>query len=219
MKLNLEQICLNVYKQLPIDILNQAITIKLKKGDSLYQRGDKPNGFYFIKSGLMAITDVSPNGNESLLRVYSENFFIGHRSFIAEEVYHANSIALEESEVLRLPFSGIERLQSEFPKVLLHISQMLARDLRISEERFNDLTGKRVMSRIIDSLLFLQRRKPDYLWTRREIGEFCGAKTETVTRSFGKLEKLGLLEKDNREIIVPNTDKLLEFKNSLDLES
>ena len=219
MKLNLKQICLNVYKQLPKNIIDNSVTLSLKKGEFLYNRGDRPNGFYFIKSGLMAITDISPNGNESLLRVYGEDFFIGHRTFIVNEEYHANSLALEDSTVIRLPFTSVEQLQNEYAGVLLHITQMLARDLRIAEERFNDLTGKRVMSRIIDSLLFLQKRKPDYQWTRREIGEFCGAKTETVTRSFSKLETLGLLQKNNREIIVPDTQKLLDYKHEFDLEA
>jgi CRP-like cAMP-binding protein len=202
MKLNLKQVCLNVYKQLPENITDSSVTLNLEKGDFLYHRGEKPNGFYFIKSGLMAITDISPNGNESLLRVY-----------------HASSLALEDSTVIRLPFTSVEQLQNEYAGVFLHITQMLARDLRMAEERFNDLTGKRVMSRIIDSLLFLQRRKPDYQWTRREIGEFCGAKTETVTRSFGKLEGLGLLQKNNREIIVPDPQKLLDYKHEFDLEA
>ena len=105
------------------------------------------------------------------------------------------------------------------PKMLLHLSQTLARDLRIAEERFNDLTGKRVINRIIESLVFLKKRQPEYQWTRREIGEFCGAKTETVTRVLTRLEGEGLIVKDGRDINIPDVQKLLDFSEELELSN
>ena len=102
--------------------------------------------------------------------------------------------------------------------MLMHITQMLARDLRIAEERINDITGKRVTSRIIEALIFLKNREPDYVWTRREIGEFCGAKTETVTRTFSVLEKKGLIIKDGREVSIPDVNTLLDYRTEVDLE-
>lgn len=219
MDFNRRSECLNIYNSLPSELLQKGERKTLEKGSFLYRKGDKPTGFYFIIKGLMALIDTNPNGHESLLRVHSENFFIGHRTFLVEESYHASSLCLENTEVVHINLKDIRDLQSLYPEVLIHITQMLARDLRFAEERFNDLSGKRVLSRIIDSILFLKHRKPGYPWTRREVGEFCGATTETVTRHLSKLEKLNLVKKDGRLVIIPDVSALLEYKNQTELES
>jgi CRP-like cAMP-binding protein len=72
------------------------------------------------------------------------------------------------------------------------------------------MTSKKVASRIIESLIFLKNRYPSYKWTRREIGEFCGAKTETVSRVLGQLEKSQLIEKDGRDILILDEKKLIQ---------
>lgn len=218
MRLSSKKFCRNIYTNLPSELLGRSKKINLQKGDSLYLKNENPKGFYFIESGLLALTDISPNGAETLLRIFSNDFFIGYRTFCEGGEYHASASALSDSIVYRLDFESLEDVQDTYPEVLMHLVKMLSIDLRISEERFNDLTGKRAMSRIIDSLIFLKQRQPGYQWTRREVGEFCGAKTETVTRSFSKLESVGLINKDGRDVQVPNFEKLLNYKDELDLE-
>ena len=211
--------CLNIYENLAKEIIDKSSIINIKAGDLLYSKGETADCFYFIKDGLLALIDTSPNGAEILLRVFGNNFFIGHRSFIANEEFHASAEALKDSIVYKLPFISANDLLDQSPNILLHITQMLARDLRMSEERLNAFNGKRVASRIIDALVFLKQRQESYQWTRKEIGEFCGAKTETVTRTLSTLESLSLIEKDGRSIVIPDLQKLFDYKDALDLEA
>ena len=204
--------------ELSDELVSQSSSIQIKKGDFLYKKFEKTKGLFYIQTGLVALTDLSPNGNESLFRVFTDQYFIGHRTFIENSTYHANAMALTNTHVLKLPYHSLEDLQEKAPDLVIHLLKVLSFDLRVSEERFNDLTGKRVLSRIIDSLIFLKENKPDYQWTRREIGEFCGAKTETVTRAFTKLEQLDLVNKDGRDIQIPDLEKLLAYKVEVDLE-
>jgi CRP-like cAMP-binding protein len=216
MKIRLGSGCLNRFD----------LTTKLKefgrlrvfnKGDVLYNKGDRPSGLYYINKGIVGLINLAPNGTESLLRVFGEQFFLGYRAFIVNEEYHATAMALTAVELIYFPFENVETILQTEPKLLVHLSQMLARDLRIAEERFNDLTGKRAINRIIESLVFLKIRQPDYQWTRREIGEFCGTKTETVTRVLTQLEEEGLLHKSGRDIEIVDINKLLEYSEELEL--
>jgi CRP-like cAMP-binding protein len=208
--------CLNKY-ELTDELSKIGLEKKLLKGDHLYQKGDSPCGIYYILDGVVGLISVAVNGNESLLRVFSDKFFIGYRSFLSEEPYHATSVALTDLKVLYIPLDSPEGLLKINPAIVLHISQMLSRDLRMSEERFNDVTGKRVINRVIESLIFLKQRQPNLTWTRKEIGEFCGAKTETVTRVLTTLDKENLIEKDGRNISIINIKDLLEYSESLEL--
>lgn len=216
MKIKLNSKCLNKFEL--TDYLKDFGRERIfSKGDVLYNKGDRPSGIYYIQEGIIGLINLSSNGSESLLRVFGEMFFIGYRSFIVNEEYHATAIALTDIKLKYFPFENIAFVLDKSPDLLLHLSQMLARDLRNAEERFNDLTGKRVINRIIESLVFLKKRQPEYQWTRREIGEFCGAKTETVTRVLTKLEGEGLISKEGRNINIMDVNKLLDYSEELEL--
>jgi CRP-like cAMP-binding protein len=189
------------------------------KGQNVYEKDETPAGIYYIESGLVGLLGLAPNGNETLHRVFGEHYFFGHRSFITGDKYHATAMALAASKLMFFPFSSIAQLEEKYPKLLTHLAQVLGRELRQAEERYNDLTGKRVINRIIEALIFLKNRYPEYQWTRREIGEFCGAKTETVTRVLTQLEKEGFIEKDGRDINILNAQSLLTFSENLELEN
>jgi len=202
---------------LPEDLISKGKIKKFKRGDILYNKGDSSRQLTYTLSGIVGLVNLSSNGHESLLRVFGEKFFVGYRSFLVDEDYHATAVALSDGELLIFPYQNAEEILRDLPELFLHISRMLARDLRIAEERFNDITGKRVISRIIETLIFLKQRHPSYQWTRREIGEFCGAKTETVTRALTRLEKEGLIKKEGREIVLGDIQSLLNFAENLDI--
>lgn len=216
MKLHLNNAHDNRYN-LPEDFIAVGKIKKYKKGDILFNKGKSIKQLTYTLNGIVGLVNLSPNGHESLLRVFGEKFFVGYRSFLVNEDYHASAVALTDVELLTFPFLSAEEVLANAPELFLHISRMLARDLRIAEERLNDITGKRVISRIIETLIFLKQRHPTYQWTRREIGEFCGAKTETVTRALTRLEKEGLIRKEGREIILADIQSLLNFSESFDL--
>lgn len=216
MKIKLGSKCHNKFKltNLLKDFGRERV---FSKGDVLYNKGDRPSGIYYIQEGIVGLINLAPNGSESLLRVFGEEFFIGYRSFLVNEEYHGTTVALTDVKLSYFPFENAQIVLEKCPDMLLHLSQMLARDLRNAEERFNDLTGKRVINRIIESLVFLKQRQPNYQWTRREIGEFCGAKTETVTRVLTRLQGEGFINKEGRDININDVNKLLDYSEKLEL--
>lgn len=207
------------YKFIPSDkMMESGITKQLIKGDFLYEKGMNPSGLYFIKSGVVGLINYTASGSESLLRIFSEGDFLGHRSFLAGEPYHANSLILDDSEIVFFPCQSVDHLLELYPDLFLFLTKQIARDLRGSEDRLNDLTGKKVFLRIAQTLLYLKTKEPKYNWTRREIGEFCGAKTETVTRALTQLENEGVIRKDGRDIIIPSRDHFISFLKNEELK-
>lgn len=192
-------------------ILAKGTAKKFKKGETLFHKGDASRHLIYVHQGILGLVNLAPNGHESLLRVLGQQYFLGYRSFLVGESYHATAISLSDGELLVFPYQSAEELQEELPSLFMHLTRTLARDLRLAEERLNDITGKRVVSRIIETLIFLKQRHPQYQWTRREIGEFCGAKTETVTRALTRLEKEGLIHKEGRDIHLKDIELLLKF--------
>lgn len=211
-----------------LDVTNQDFIKKIKScsfsqqrtyeaGDFVYNEGDTPENIYFIEDGLVGLVNMAMNGQETLLRVFGKNYIFGHRSLIAGEKHHASSLVLRKTKIVTLCFHSAEEIQKEMPEFMTVISKILAKELKYAEMRFAGLTSKKVTSRIIESLIFLKNRYPEYKWTRREIGEFCGAQTETVTRALTKLEKEGLIKKNGRDIIILDENNLFcRAENCLD---
>lgn len=193
------------------EMMNSSHKKFLQKGEKLYEKGDIPSGIFYLSSGVIGLIDLSVSGNESLLRIFSKDNFVGHRSFLAHENYHATASVLSDSEVLFFPCDSIEKLISLYPDLLLFLTKQLARDLRRSEERLNDFTGKKVFLRIAQTLLYLKSKDGNYLWTRKEIGGFCGAKTETVTRALSFLESEKIIKKEGRKLIIPSIENFLDY--------
>lgn len=186
-------------------------------GEFVYREGDTPENIYLIEDGLVGLVNMAMNGQETLLRIFGNDYIFGHRSLVAEEKHHASAMVLRKSKILALCFHSVHEINDNMPEFLPVILKILAKELKYAEMRFAGITSKKVTSRIIESLIFLKNRYPEYKWTRREIGEFCGAQTETVTRALTKLEKEGLIRKDGREIIIVDESNLFcRAENCLD---
>lgn len=194
------------------DIAPLSLTQKtFEAGVTIYSQGDMPNSIYYIRKGLVGLTSISLNGSESLLRVFGKGFLFGHRALISDDIYHANSHTLCKTQVYLISKEEFNKLISSNPKAAILIAKILANELRRSELRLRDMSGKKVMGRIIEAIIFLKGRYPDYQWTRREIGEFSGAKTETVSRAITKLQELGHLYKEGRSLHIKDPIELISL--------
>jgi CRP-like cAMP-binding protein len=199
----------------PCDFLSEeekktVLRREVKKGDVLYREGESPRGLYYVCSGLFGLTLLSENGAESLVRVFPSCSYLGHRSLLADENYHATAQALKTSEVIFFPKEIALKLFKQNPNVLLAIARLMAIDLKNAENRLNDMVGKRAFARVAEALIFLKHKNEEFPWTRREIGEFCGVKTETVSRVLSELEDQGHIKKEGRLIKIINEAALLE---------
>lgn len=190
--------------------LERFVLKTYEKGQIVYAEDEAPKGIYLIKKGLISLTQITPNGSESLLRVFSTGSFFGHRSFLAEECYHGTTTTLKKSEIYFIPEDIAKDLFHKYPQLVLGLAKILARDLKVAENRFRDLVGKRAFCRVAEALIFLKHKNEDFPWTRREIGEYSGVKTETVSRILSELEDLNHIKKDGRQIILLDEEELIK---------
>src|SRR5690554_6272095 len=68
--------------------------LSYRKGDIVYHEGEQGERVYLIRDGVVGLFSLSEEGQETLLRVFSKDSIFGHRSFVAQEPYHASAICL-----------------------------------------------------------------------------------------------------------------------------
>ena len=186
----------------------------LRKGDKVYFQGLKPSGFYRVVDGLVGLLINDSNGKERIIRLYDNGGYFGCRSFISDENYHSTSIALKDSTIEHYPIDCPKKLMKQSPDDFFRITMALSKELGEAEHRLANMANMKVRSRIIDTLIYLLNRYPDYHWTRREIAEFCGCEPETAIRICRALEKDGLITSIGRQLKIPDQDSLIILRNS-----
>jgi CRP-like cAMP-binding protein len=182
-----------------------------KRNEIIYNEGDNPKNIYFIVSGLVGLFHISEEGKETFFRVFGKDDVLGHRSYFAEEPYHASSIALTPVTLAIISSDQCQKICGSNPELLKNITTLIAKDLGKAELRMAGLLDKTAHKRITESLVYLKLKHPNYVWTRKEIGEFSGSSDETVSRVMSALEKRGLIEKKGRDFLILNEQKLLSL--------
>lgn len=201
----------NLKEILNEDQRSRIVSRKYSSGETVFREGEQARGMYFLKSGILALTHTSSNGTESLLRIYTNCCFFGHRTFITQDNYHGSATIIKEAEVKYMNESLAHEILNQHHDLLMHMTRNLAIDLKNAENRLRDMVGKRAAQRVIETLIYLKHQTPDFSWGRREIGEFCGVKTETVSRSLSELEEKGFIEREARRVTIVDEEKLIAY--------
>ena len=182
-----------------------------RRGDVIYSAGDRPAGLYFINKGLVGLVIQTPEGKEHLVRLFKCDHYFGHRSYFAEEKYHATARALEEVVVTFYPREAIEEKLKTDPKFVRQLLKTLAVELKMAEMKIVSLSEKEVAGRIAEALIYLKELFPNHYWTRQEIADFCGSTAPTVIRTLSQFESEGWIRQQGREIQIVDKTRLLEL--------
>lgn len=190
------------------------ITCQFKAGQMVFYAGNDPLGLFTVGRGLIKLESISPTGSAHTLRFVGPGGVLGYRSLFANEPYHANAVAMEDSELCFIAKNEMIKLFQEHPEVAMNLMTYLAKDLKAAEEKWLDQMDKGASQRVAESLLFLQDHFKHQNWTRREIAQWAGTTPETVIRTLAQFEKEGIIDQsDGRSIKIINRDKLSSKKD------
>ena len=179
---------------------------KSDKGYYFYNQEDKPQNIFFLRKGLVGLFRSTSDGTERFLRLFYPGCIFGHRSYLAEQNYHASALALENCEYSFLPVDEYLKFANSDSKHLLKMAKHLAFDLGNAEARLTDQIGKSAFQRIAEAIYFLKLKSPSHQWTRKDVADFSGSTIESVARAITALEQDGVLLRKGRSIeILDNT--------------
>lgn len=198
-------------KRLSAQLIGHGQTRPITRGDTIYEKGEEPRGLYFVNKGLVGLMKVTPEGVESLLRVFKQGQFFGHRSLFSNEPYHATARALDPCEIVVIDKRPVFEVFDSDPKAYFFLARALAKELRRAENRSVLISEHQMQDRVAAAILLFKKLNPDHLWTRTEIANFCASRTPTVIKTLAKIEELGAIRQVGRRIEIINEDLLLDM--------
>lgn len=177
-----------------------------RRGDALYQCGDAFDALYAIRVGSCKSVLLGADGQEQVNGYHMCGEIVGMDG-IGSNVHESKAIALEDTDVCRLPFNWIDRLARLSDQFRRNLQQLLSQECARVQSRTLILGTMRSEQRLAVLLLDLSNRYKTRGYsscefqlrlTRAEIGSFLGLKLETVSRVFSRFQREGLLHVEGR---------------------
>lgn len=187
----------------------RATVVFLRKGKMLFQEGDTANFFYIVKSGRVKMSNYSDDGREFVQGYFTDGQSFGEPPFFSYGPYPASAIAVDESQVWKIPHDEFLKLLKNNFEIHLELTRVLCDRLVYKSTMLSELAIEEAEHRLTTLIRYLmvhsdrQGKTPQKLiFTRQQLADMTGLRVETVIRSVKLLEQKRLLEIDRNGKII-----------------
>ena len=207
------------FSGLPSQVVDQAlahvVTREHPANQVILLENDWGSSVYFILQGWVKIRTYNIDGKEVTLNIVGKGELFGEMAPLDEVPRSTDVITLTPTLVANLPASDFVNLMNTQPQAGIRLSKLMARRLRQLNRRLR-LRESDSTSRVADILLFLAegqgKASEDGIeipnLPHRELSSLSGMARETVTRVLGKLEKKGLIQRQQESLCIVDLDAL-----------
>ena len=208
-----------------------AETRKLNKDEYLFKEGDFPDNMYIVRSGGLAITKTK-NKSEVVLAEIGTGAMVGEMALFDKKPRSANVKATKETEVVVLPYKGLEQQLATMPEWLRAIIRTLNQNLREANLKIKTLGETQVQEesfppQLINRLISIINLVSMQYGTKEEKGlslppgtlrkytiQIFQEPTHKMTTLLGALEKLKYFEiidlEDSKQILYSKKPEMLK---------
>lgn len=194
-------------------------SIQLAKHEPIYACGDPAVTVYFIESGQVKLTMLSPDGKECLLAIHTGGDTFGEMCLTGAGTRQETAITMEETRIQELS-SGTFMDHLNHNSLLEGFVHYLADRVGEQQRVIASLITVDSKHRLGETLLFLARKlgRPDPRSTRieqkithEELSEMVGTTRPRITRFMLQFRALGLIEITPEHFLLIKEKKLTDY--------
>lgn len=181
---------------------------KVRRGDYLYRFGGGFHALFAVRCGCFKTLLLTEDGREQVTGFYMPGEMLGLDA-IGADTYAGDAVALEDGEIVEIPFVALEAYTRRDVRTQNHIYRLLSHEILRDRSLMLMLGSMRAEERLAAFLLNLSQRfagrgfsATRFLlrMTREEIGSLLGLKLETVSRIFSRFQDEGLINVHGRDV-------------------
>jgi CRP/FNR family cyclic AMP-dependent transcriptional regulator len=191
-------------------LLAGAVRLRLARGQSAYQPGDRADLVFFVRSGRVKIVRTHVSGAEAIVGIRTAGDAFGELSSAGEGVRATSATALEPTEADAIPAAAFAAALETDVALARAFARGVARRLAAAERELAELMGKSVPGRLVDALgrLAAEHGVPEpggavrigMNLTHQDLADLIGTSRETLTKELNVLADVGLLRVAHKTI-------------------
>lgn len=209
--------CFQMLSPEEVELVRASKTqILFRKGDNLTKQGTFASYILFIIKGL-AKQYIEGELNKSYnLRILQAGEFVGLSSVFSRNVFNYSSVAITDCQVFLIEKEAIAKVVRQNGTFGFDIIKRYCGQNVNLFDSLHKVLYKQMNGRIAETLLYIDGLKGEYpeifqLLSRKDIADFAGISTESAVKLLKTFEKDGLIELNEKDIVVVNYKELQEI--------
>ena len=199
-------------------VSDAKISKKIKKGEALFEEGQKLDGVFCVRDGVSKLSKLSANGKDQIVKLASKGEVMGQRSVIAEESTNLSAVAVSDMDVCFIPKEIISNALNSNPNFAVEVLRHMAHDLKEADDVIVNMSQKTVKQRMAEAFLYLKKNYGEdadgfllLTLSREDYANVVGTATESCIRIISDFKKKGLIKTSGKRIGVADERKLLDL--------
>jgi CRP/FNR family transcriptional regulator len=190
--------------------------VVFRKGETLTKQGTFASYVLFIMSGLVKQYVEGDSTHNYNLQLVQPNEFLGLSAVFGEAIYPYSATALMETQVYLIEKEAINKVVQQNGMFAYTIIKRYCELNTRFYSVVRNLIYKQMNGHMADALLYLSSGNFDglevtALLTRKEIADFAGISTESAVKILKSFEKEGILNLNEKSVIIRNRERLEEI--------
>jgi CRP-like cAMP-binding protein len=201
-------------------LAKRAVVKRLRRNEILFLAGEPAKGMYVISSGSIRAFRTSPDGREQIIHVERAVTTIAEVPVFDAGNYPSTTAAEEPTTLYFLDRHQVLRTAIEHPQLALAAVKLLASRLRRCAQLVETLSlrevGQRLARLLLDEARIRGTQTDDgttikLRLTHNQLAARIGTVREVVTRSLIRLQELGLIAHEGKDILIPDTKAIAAY--------
>lgn len=207
----------DLFRDLPEEhkrrVEEMTVMTRCERGRTIYTPGESGEALFLLKQGKVHIYRLSPDGKKLLIGVVGPGMLFGDMAVTGQRMLDSFAEAVEDSLLCVMSRHDVEDFILRYPVVGIRLVDILARRVRELEARLEESSLSDMRSRVAAVLLrrYAQEGADAVTITHQELADAVGTYRETVTRTLGELQDMGLVALKRRRIRITDTTGLREL--------
>jgi CRP-like cAMP-binding protein len=193
------------------DILLQASEKSVRRGQTVFQKGDEGTYMVAVLSGRIRISATSPEGREVTLNMIDAGEVFGEMALLSGEPRSADATALEDSNLMLVERKHFLPHLASSNELALRVIDVLCKRLRDTSETLGNFAMLDLPGRLALKLLNLAgeygksangRIRLEIRLSHTDLGRFVGCSRESVNKQMRAWEEAGIVAREGGRIAV-----------------